>query len=375
MAFIDVIKYEGSNDVLVFKHPITDFNTKAQLIVHEKQEAIVFMDGEAKKIYPPGRYELKSANLPGLKHIAALFSGGELANHCEVYFVNKLLFANIPWVTSTMDIQDHTIGNYYSFWAQGIFTVRIANSFDLFEVIGNGDFYSTENLKEHFKDRITSSAREILSLAMNQEGLSYGEINSFLSKLSDRVKEKIEPAFTKIGLTLDEFHFESVNMDKDAEFEEHRGHLGERSAQQIEGYTYKEKRTLDVLEAQANNQGGAGAAASAVSGMGVGAAMGQIYGGMVGNAVNSAFGGQQIFNGNGLNTVQNQVAGIVQPHPVGNASAGSCICSNCGKPIQPDWKCCPYCGTGAVPKTACPRCGQTLPDGAMFCPACSTKVN
>lgn len=53
MAFIDVIKYEGSSDVLIFKHPVTDFNTKAQLIVHEKQEAIVFMNGEAKTLYPP----------------------------------------------------------------------------------------------------------------------------------------------------------------------------------------------------------------------------------------------------------------------------------------------------------------------------------
>ena len=68
MALIDVIKYEGSSDVLVFKHPLTDFNTKAQLIVHEKQEAIVFMDGEARTLYTPGRYELKSKNLPGVKH-------------------------------------------------------------------------------------------------------------------------------------------------------------------------------------------------------------------------------------------------------------------------------------------------------------------
>ena len=73
MALIDVIKYEGSSDVLVFKHPLTDFNTKAQLIVHEKQEAIVFMDGEARTLYTPGRYELKSKNLPGVKHIVVRF--------------------------------------------------------------------------------------------------------------------------------------------------------------------------------------------------------------------------------------------------------------------------------------------------------------
>lgn len=46
MAFLDVIKYEGSNNVLVWKHPREDFNTNSQLIVHESQEAYapIFLD-------------------------------------------------------------------------------------------------------------------------------------------------------------------------------------------------------------------------------------------------------------------------------------------------------------------------------------------
>lgn len=35
-----VVKYEGSNDTLVFKHPIEDFNLGSQLIVHASQEAL-----------------------------------------------------------------------------------------------------------------------------------------------------------------------------------------------------------------------------------------------------------------------------------------------------------------------------------------------
>ena len=34
-----IIKYEGTNNVLVWKHPSEDFNTSSQLIVHESQEA------------------------------------------------------------------------------------------------------------------------------------------------------------------------------------------------------------------------------------------------------------------------------------------------------------------------------------------------
>lgn len=40
MAIQEVIKYEGENSVLIYKHPAEDFNTMSQLIVHESQEAV-----------------------------------------------------------------------------------------------------------------------------------------------------------------------------------------------------------------------------------------------------------------------------------------------------------------------------------------------
>lgn len=58
MAVIDVIKYEGNNDVLVYKHPTEDFNAGSQLIVHESQEAIFFRDGKAMDHFGAGKYTL-----------------------------------------------------------------------------------------------------------------------------------------------------------------------------------------------------------------------------------------------------------------------------------------------------------------------------
>ena len=129
----------------------------------------------------------------------------------------------------------------------------------------------------------------------------------------------------------------------------------------------------DILEKQAENQGGSGAAASVVSGMGYGVGMGQVFGGMAGNAVNSAFGGQQMYGGIGVNNSQNPMAGIVQPHPI-DESDGNNTCHNCHRAVQPDWNCCPYCGTSTVTEMTCPQCGQVLPKGAMYCPNCGTKI-
>lgn len=372
MAFIDVIKYEATNDMLVFKHPITDFNKKAKLIVHENQEAIVFMNGEAQKLYPPGKYELESDNIPGVKHVIAMFSGGELANHCEVYYINKLRFANIPWVTSKMDIQDTTIRNYYAFWAQGYFSVRIENACKLFSIIGGNNFYSVESLKEYFKEPIASLVREAVSLAMNQQGISYGEINSHNSKLSAEVKTKVKPLFEDIGLSLEDFRFESVNVEKDEEFEKHRSHLGERSGQDIQGYTYDKKRTFDVLEKQAENQAAAGAASAVAAGVGFGSGIGQVYNGMVGQ-VAQVIGNPMVNHGQGVNA-GNHMAGIVQPHMVQETAVS--YCENCKNPIQSEWKYCPYCSSEIVANKRCPSCNADIPLGVQikFCPNCSTKL-
>ena len=52
----DIIKYEGDNSTFIWKHPSEDFNCLSQLIVHESQEAIFFMNGQALDCFGPGRY-------------------------------------------------------------------------------------------------------------------------------------------------------------------------------------------------------------------------------------------------------------------------------------------------------------------------------
>ena len=53
---ISVIKYEGDNQTFIWKHPYEDFSLGSQLIVHESQEAIFFMNGQALDLFGPGRY-------------------------------------------------------------------------------------------------------------------------------------------------------------------------------------------------------------------------------------------------------------------------------------------------------------------------------
>ena len=97
MSITDVIKYEGDNHTFIWKHPSEDFNTGSQLIVHETQEAIFFLNGQALDSFGPGRHELETQNLPLLNGISKITTGGVNPFHSEVYFVNLIEQMGIRW--------------------------------------------------------------------------------------------------------------------------------------------------------------------------------------------------------------------------------------------------------------------------------------
>ena len=84
-----VIKYEGDNSTFVWKHPCEDFNTTSQLIVHESQEAIFYMNGQLLDVFEAGRHTLETQNIPLIQKFYNRAYDDKTPFHCEVYFINK----------------------------------------------------------------------------------------------------------------------------------------------------------------------------------------------------------------------------------------------------------------------------------------------
>ena len=87
-GIIQVIKYEGDNNTFIWKHPEEDFNIGSQLIVHESQEAVFFLDGQALDLFGPGRYTLHTQNIPLVGGVVNLAAGlqttsGSTCWHCS----------------------------------------------------------------------------------------------------------------------------------------------------------------------------------------------------------------------------------------------------------------------------------------------------
>lgn len=73
---VDIIKYEGDNSTFIWKYPCEDFNTATQLVVHESQEAIFFMNGQALDLFGAGRHTLETQNIPFRKRLLNLPTDG-----------------------------------------------------------------------------------------------------------------------------------------------------------------------------------------------------------------------------------------------------------------------------------------------------------
>ena len=81
---VEVIKYEGDNSTFIWKHPCEDFNSLTQLIVHESQEAIFFMNGQALDLFGARRYTLETQNIPKIGKFLHRETGDTTPFHCEV---------------------------------------------------------------------------------------------------------------------------------------------------------------------------------------------------------------------------------------------------------------------------------------------------
>ena len=152
MKVFDVIKYEGGNDILVWKFPGEDFNTLSQLIVHESQEALFFKDGKALDLFRAGRYTLHSQNIPLIRRVVNLPFNGESPFHCEVYFINKVVSMDVKWGTTEMPIQDPIYKIIVPINVYGQFAVQVVDSKKfILEMVGTIKQFDHNTLLTYFR--------------------------------------------------------------------------------------------------------------------------------------------------------------------------------------------------------------------------------
>lgn len=222
-----IIKYEGDNETLVWKHPIEDFNFGSQLIVHESQEAIFFRDGQALDLFGAGRYTLQTQQLPLLEKIYKLLTDTEGTFHSEVYFVNLATQMGVKWGTdSKVRLFDPASGLHIELGASGEFNIRVTDSRKLLlKVVGTTGGLGQEQLlgigngKGFFRSMVMTQVKSYLAQTIKENAINILEIDEHLMALSGALRERINAALDEYGLTMPEFYVSRiVTPDDDPNF-------------------------------------------------------------------------------------------------------------------------------------------------------------
>ena len=250
-----IIKYEGNNETLVWKHPIEDFNMGSQLIVHESQEAIFFKDGQALDLFGPGRYTLETQQLPVLEKFYKLPTDTEGTFHSEVYYVNLATVMAVKWGTdSKVRLFDPASGMHIELGASGEFNIRVTNSRKLLlKLVGTTGGLSQSDLlggKGYFRSLVMTQVKSYLANTIRENAINVLEIDERLMELSEALKAKINAYLEDYGLVMSEFFVARVvTPDDDPNFRK----MKELYAEQYLGVR-QERVRKDIAMAEAERK-------------------------------------------------------------------------------------------------------------------------
>lgn len=385
MEIVSVIKYEGDNSTFVWRHPKEDFSTSSQLIVHESQEAVFFLNGQPLDLFGSGRYTLETANIPILQKLKNIPTDGVSPFHCEVYFVNKVEQMAIRWGTdSKIQYLEPTYGFPLSIGANGEMSLRVEDSKRLLvNLVGTERDLSQSKLVTYFRAFLMTRVKTYIAQIMKSSAINIFEIDEHLLEFSDELRDRLRPDFANYGLSLERFFVSAIaKPDGSTEYEKfkelHFRQYADVAQSQLhqkttvieaqtkaqktviesqaaatkriqEGYTYQQERGFDVAERVASNEA-VGQFTNMGIGLGTMAGVGGAVGGVVGGAI------QGVFTGTG--------------HPQ-MPSTG--FCENCGTQLQPGTAFCEECGAPIAVKPCCPQCGYVFERPGKFCPKCGRK--
>lgn len=400
----ELIKYEGDNSTFIWKHPSEDFNSLTQLVVHESQEAIFMMNGQALDLFGPGRYTLETQNIPELGRFLKRIVGDESPFHCEVYFVNKTEQMAIKWGTdSKVQFMEPTYQFPIQIGACGEMSLRAEDSRKLLlKLVGTEAVMNQTKMMQYFRAFLMTKVKSYLARVIREQAISIFEIDEHLDEMSKNLHALLCADFMEYGVALERFfvttvvkpdgesayekfkslHFRQYADIAEAKLRQQVGVIEQQTEAQrmviesqaiaqkrsLEGYTYQQERGFDVAEKVAQNE-----SVGQFTGMGVGLGtmmgVGGVVGGMMGSSLNDTVNGLSTngmpFGGGSMNIqsdTEEKLSGV--------------ICSKCGTKLQTEAKFCMECGEKVEVKQTegkCPSCGRVV-DSGKFCPECGHKL-
>lgn len=380
MAISQVIKFAGSTDDLVWKYAGEEFNATSQLIVDETHQALLVVNGQAADLFGPGVHTLSVPNLPLLKRIINIPTGGESPFPCKVFYINQVHQMDMLWGTrGPITLNDPLYDIFLHVMLHGSMTFSISDSRKfLIKLAGFRNRFTSAEMLDNFKGLVSSHVKDCISKIMINGMLSYFMINANLFDISESVKERLDTIFDEYGIRVEYFNIETIEVPKE-DYEAVTKSKERRSGRIIEGYTWQEERQMMIAEKFAANEGTMGGVGGAMGGFLVGGA----FAGSIGDIAKAA-----LTTGPKAATPPKDLSEMLKPTmpviPGAPAQAtpqatpaveDTNTCPQCGHKVTAGSKFCSECGCKIPAKPSfCTNCGNEVQPGSKFCNECGTKL-
>lgn len=285
MAVAEVIEFQGSPDLMVWRHPAENVTTKTQLIVDPAHEALLVINGKAADLFGEGCHLLRASNLPYLSRIISIPADDESPFPCKVYYVNKVHQMDLLWGTKdAIPLEDPLYSIFMHVMIHGSLSYSITDSRKfVLKLCGLRDRYTPEMLLGRFRGVVSKHVKNIVSNIMINGQLSFFMVSANLMDISDVLMEQLQEIFNEYGITLEFFNVETISVPRE-DYEAVSAAKERRTSRLIEGYTWQQEREAMILEKFAGNEGSAGL----MGGLMAGAAGGMVTGATISEIARNA---------------------------------------------------------------------------------------
>ncbi|WP_435924358.1 SPFH domain-containing protein [Paenibacillus sp. DYY-L-2] len=379
LAIIDVIKFNGiaNRDWLVYRYPGDSFVYGTQLIVAEGQIAVFVKGGKALDYFGAGTHTLNADNIPLLQPLINLPFGKRTPFTAEVFFINRTVKLDLLWGTSDpISLIDPKYNIRLRVRAFGQFGIKISDYrvflTELIGALGDRDIVKYNVVTNFFKGITVTRVKTLISDTIINRKISVLEIAPLLEELSSSAEFSVSSEFERFGISIVNFFLSSVNFP-DEDFDTINKILGEKAAFDIIGDNrYQVKRSFDVMETAAGNEGGGNVAAAGIGlglGAGAGLAVGSSFAGTAGNVINTQVPKTSCQNCGAANETNAKFC-----NSCGHQLAAEKVeCRSCHALLDKNAKFCSECGTSMMTKS-CPGCNHENAPEAKFCAQCGTNL-
>lgn len=342
-----IARPEHAKGDLIFKWPDRNLRKWSQVTVEADELVVLFRDGVAHYVLPPGRWTLDSYELPILSNFLDSRTGGNFFL-TELYFVTIRELTNLPFAGSIDNVVDPQSNIAVSLKADGSYSLKVTDPKILVtRLAGTG---ATDSGR--VTTWVTGILMKVLRTAVVEEILSQRwpmlGIVQHSDEIEVKVMERLVPQLQTYGLSIVRFGDFLVELptadaetlkafSKDIQYSKLAGGYGQYSVG---------KAMQGVGEGAALGGGGSSPAL-----LGLGLNLGSFAQGALGPT-----------------TAPNHVVHLRCPSCSQLTDESASYCANCGAKIAPP------ADQMSAPGWKCQTCQHDNDVDSMFCSKCGTKV-